>query len=159
MEFSKVFKNVNVILFNGVPEFIKKFGISVKISEEGLQVYIEKGTIYRGKSSSRGKLKRLNERPKDIKELCSLLGIPFSDEGITIFRNTLIHVKEDKLSEYTEKVEILEFIFNPEEGNLLFKEPLKGEEKEVKNFKSVKNITEFLELSKDLWKAVDFLGV
>ncbi len=129
--FSKVFKNLVVILENGATLQVIKAGFSVRISEGMLELYREEGSLGLIRSTSRGKLKKLKiRREPTLKELYAILGVELESSLVPFLRKAEVYIKRDAFGVVTEKVRLYDLVFDTETGQVLIREGLQKRELE-----------------------------
>ncbi len=129
--FSKVFKNLVVILENGATVQVIKAGFSVRISEGMLELYREEGSLGLIRSTSRGKLKKLKiRREPTLKELYAILGVELESSLVPFLRKAEVYIKRDAFGVVTEKVRLYDLVFDTETGQVLIREGLQKRELE-----------------------------
>ncbi len=159
--FSKVFKNTAVIYVNSKVEFLHRIGLSVRVDYENslIEVYREEGRVMEGRSSSRGKLIKVRFKGKPTLEgLCGLLSLRLEKSTLCFFTISEIFMESGKFATITRDVNLTEFLFELPSGKVLRAERGKGRET-VAELKPVKRFEDFLDLTPDLWKVVDRLGL
>lgn len=129
--FSKMFKNLVVILENGATVQVIKAGFSVRISEGMLELYREEGSLGLIRSTSRGKLKKLKiRREPTLKELYAILGVELESSLVPFLRKAEVYIKRDAFGVVTEKVRLYDLVFDTETGQVLIREGLQKRELE-----------------------------
>ncbi len=155
-EFSKIFKNLVVILDNDQPREVFKVGYSVKLENGILQLYREEGRLGEGKSWSRGKRKtiRFKGRPT-IEGVYGLISVELGRHKIPILRKADVFLRKEGFGTFTQRVNFYEIRYDRSNGKLFRYDFTRNEESVINLFQSVDTIERYLQLLPELWRAID----
>ncbi len=156
--FTKVFKNVVVILRKGdVEEVIKTgFSINLNLEESTLELYREEGKLSRQGSFSRGFRRRIAYRGfPTIEGLYSLLALPVKDSRVSVLRKVEVNIEEEAFGVFTKELSFYQIVYDFSRGEIIKEDMLKGISSRISTLRPARNIEEFLNRLKELWIIID----
>ena len=159
--FSKVFKNTVVLYVDSRVEFLHRVGISLRVDRERslIEIYREEGSVFGGRSSSKGKRTKVRFRGRPTLEgVCRLLPLKLEDSRILFFSISEVFLRSSGYATLTQEVAVTEFFLELPSGRVLKSQ--RGKDPEiVGELRPAKDLWDFLDLTVDLWRLVDRTGL